>query len=136
MGDALPARGRAGRRSVSARLSLTAWSPGATKGKAAFADQSEPRVSGAGATLRGGTLHPCVERSAWTDERLDDMVARIDSRFDRLEAELAEMRIEMREGFRDLGARIDDTRRDMFHGVIAIFGALVAVFAVLLAQGP
>ena len=75
-----------------------------------------------------------MERSAWTDERLDDMVARTDSSFDMLRAEMADMRTEMREGFRDLASRIDDVRRDMFHGVIAIFGSIIAVFAVLLAQ--
>ena len=82
-----------------------------------------------------------MERSAWTDERLDDMVARTDGNFDLLRTDIADlrdemrgMRGEMRDGFRELSARVDDTRRDMFHGVIAIFGSLVAVFAVLLAQ--
>ncbi len=73
------------------------------------------------------------------------MVARTDSQFELLRSEMregfADLRTEMRGGFaevreemRALGSRIDDTRRDMFHGVIAIFGSMVAVFAVLVAH--
>lgn len=69
------------------------------------------------------------------------MAARTNSSFDLLRTEIAEMRGEMRAGFvelreemRTLGRRIDDTRRDMLHGVIAMFGSIMAVFAVLLGQ--
>ena len=80
------------------------------------------------------------------------MVARIDCQFELLRTDIREMRNEFRGGFRGINdridqtnvridntsakieRRIDDTRRDMFHGAIAIFGSLVAVLAVLLAQ--
>ena len=73
------------------------------------------------------------------------MAARNDSQFDLLRAEIADMRAEMRNGFADvrkevgevrdeLGRRIDDTRRDMLHGAVGLFGSQVAVLAVLLAQ--
>ena len=63
--------------------------------------------------MTGGTLFACVERSLWTDERIDDMVHRIekrfddvdkhfdaiDRRFDRLEVELSAIRREMHTQF-------------------------------------
>lgn len=83
-----------------------------------------------------------MERSTWTDERLDDMVARTETSFEALRAEIAELRLEMRQGFAsaheeraELGRRIDDLQGRMFQGAIAIFGSIVAVLAVLLAQG-
>jgi hypothetical protein len=68
-----------------------------------------------------------MERSAWTDERLDDMVARTDSQFELLRKEIGDMRAEMRGEFREV-------RRDLFHGLIAVLGAFVALFAAILAQ--
>ena len=41
-----------------------------------------------------------MERSAWTDERLDD-------RFDHIDSELRALRTEMRQGLAELGARLD-----------------------------
>ena len=83
-----------------------------------------------------------MERTTWTDERLDDMVARTESSFETLRSEIAELRVEMRQGFTsaheervDLGRRIDDLQGRMFQGATAIFGSIVAVLAVLLAQG-
>ena len=93
-----------------------------------------------------------MERSAWTDDRLDDMAARNDRQFELLRGDMAEMRTEMREGFAqlrtemadmrsdfradmvDFRTEMRDTRRDMFHGVIALFGSQAALFAVLLAH--
>ena len=68
-----------------------------------------------------------MERTAWTDERLDDLAHRIDTQFDQLRAEMTEFRVEIRSELRE-------SRRDMFHGFIAVFGSQVAIFAVLLAD--
>lgn len=79
-----------------------------------------------------------MERATWTDERLDDLVARIDSQFELLRADMAEFRTEMRTEMRelrsDLTVEIRASRRDMFHGFIALFGSQAAIFAVLMAE--
>ena len=66
------------------------------------------------------------------------MVAQTNTQFDLLRAEIADLRTEMREGFAvqrdELGRRIDDTRRDILNGFIAIFVAQIALFSLLLAQ--
>jgi len=81
-----------------------------------------------------------VERSAWTDERLDDMLARNESQFDRILIEMAalreEVRTEMRAMRSEIGAELRAVRRDMFYGFVAMFTAMIAVFGVLLAQAP
>jgi hypothetical protein len=113
-----------------------------------------------GANRPGVTLLSCVERSAWTDERLDDLAARGDSQFELLRTEMrdareefrAEMR-EMREEFRaemrefrvemrefrtdmremraEMHAGFTSVRRDMFHGAVALFGTLAAMVAAM-----
>jgi hypothetical protein len=90
-----------------------------------------------------------VERSTWTDERLDDMVARHETQFELLRTEMrdtrtdlaAEMRemrselaAEMREGFAELRGEMSKVRRDMLHLTIGMIGAFAALFAALLAQ--
>jgi hypothetical protein len=82
-----------------------------------------------------------VERSAWTDERLDDMVAANNTQFDRLwvetrdmRSEMREMRAEMREMRAEMHAGFQAIRRDMFHGAIALFGSQAALFAVLVVR--
>ena len=47
-----------------------------------------------------------MERTAWTDERIDDA-------FTQLREELRDMRAEMREGFRDLREEIRGTRSEL-----------------------
>lgn len=84
-----------------------------------------------------------MERSAWTDERLDDMTARNESQFELLRAdirgtrtdlqtEMREMRMEMRGMRTEMQAEFGAVRRDMFHGAIALFAALVAMYATTL----
>ena len=74
---------------------------------------------------------PCMDRSVWTDERLDDLAGRGESQFELLRSETRELRAEMREfrgEMRDMRAEMhaDSTRirRDMFHWAIALFAAL------------
>jgi len=64
-----------------------------------------------------------MDRSVWTDERLDDLAARGESQFELLRSETRDLREEMREfraEMRDMRAEMhaDSTRirRDMFHG--------------------
>jgi hypothetical protein len=68
-----------------------------------------------------------MERTSWTDERLDDLVARVDNQIELFRGEMAEFRTEIRSELRE-------SRRDMFLGFIAVFGSQVAIFAVLLAD--
>ena len=75
-----------------------------------------------------------MERTSWTDERLDELAARSESQFELLRGDMRDLRAEIRELRTDMHLEITSVRRDMFHGVIALFGSQVAVFAVLLAQ--
>jgi hypothetical protein len=72
-----------------------------------------------------------MERSAWTDERLDDLAASVNT-------ELRLLRQEMHEGFRDVRAEILDLRADFsawqrqiaqigWALVVALIGAVAAI---------
>jgi chaperonin cofactor prefoldin len=64
-----------------------------------------------------------MERTLWTDERLDDRFERIEKRFDGIEADL-----------RDLRAEIAALRRDMFHWMLVQTGATLTLAGVIAAQ--
>jgi hypothetical protein len=71
-----------------------------------------------------------MERSAWTDERLDD-------RFGRLETDLRDLRAEMREGFasvrddiHELRVEFGSLRNMMFRAYVALAVALIAAVVV------
>jgi hypothetical protein len=71
-----------------------------------------------------------MERSAWTDERLDD-------RFGRLETDLRDLRAEMREGFtsvrddiHELRVEFGSLRNMMFRSYVALAVALIAAVVV------
>jgi hypothetical protein len=51
---------------------------------------------------------PCLvmERSTWTDERLDDLARRMDAGFDRVDKDLREVRAEMRSQFGSVRAEL------------------------------
>ena len=66
-----------------------------------------------------------MNRVAWTDERIDDAVARIDRGFDRLSDEMREMRTEMHTEFRALRAEINANHRQMAQVGWGIAGALM-----------
>lgn len=51
-----------------------------------------------------------MERVAWTDERLDDLSARVDVGFDRVDRDIRDLRSEMQGGFADLRSEIDALR--------------------------
>ena len=71
-----------------------------------------------------------MERSAWTDERLDD-------RFDHVDTELRDLRMEMREGFAGVRGEIHELRLEfgslrnmMFRSYLALAVALIAAVVV------
>lgn len=71
-----------------------------------------------------------MERTTWTDERLDDAMTRFDARFDRLERridhEFADLRNELRTGFAEL-------RRDMHQVGLAIGVGYLGLAAAVIA---
>ena len=64
-----------------------------------------------------------MERTVWTDGRLDDRFGRIDQRLDRIEDELRAIRGE-----------IAALRRDMFNGFLVMAGLIVASWGTLIAH--
>ena len=73
-----------------------------------------------------------MERDAWTDERLDDLAAGIDKRFDRVDADIRELRSDMKKGFEGIDkkfermdAKFDSLQRNMLIGFIGMFGSIV-----------
>jgi hypothetical protein len=75
----------------------------------------------------------CAERSTWTDERLDDMVARHDSQFDLLRADNRDLRAEIHAMRLEMQAEFRAVRRGMFNGAIAFFGSQVALLGMMVA---
>ncbi|HEX8075566.1 MAG TPA: hypothetical protein VF545_11360 [Thermoleophilaceae bacterium] len=79
-----------------------------------------------------------MERTEWTDARLDDLVEhridqrfeQVDKRFDRLEARMDALHAEMR----DMRADMAILRRDMFNGLVAMVVAFAGLFGVLFAH--
>jgi hypothetical protein len=69
-----------------------------------------------------------VERTVWTDERLDDRFERIEKRLDRIE-------VELQTGMREIRGEIAALRRDMLHGVIALSVGYAGLIAAVLARG-
>jgi hypothetical protein len=67
-----------------------------------------------------------VERTAWTDERIDDFAQRVD-------ADIRELRVEMRAGFAEVRSEISALRLMVvrFGGglLIAQFGMIAALIA-------
>lgn len=70
-----------------------------------------------------------VMRQSWTDERLDDFRAHVDTRFDVVEQDVRELRSEMNGRFEHLGHRVDDLHRTLQRiggGVIVALVGLIA----------
>jgi hypothetical protein len=104
-----------------------------------------------GESFRGDFSADTMERTQWTDERIDDRMTAMDEKWDRqfeelrtLRAEMragfTELRVEMQSGFSDLRAELATTRADLWSlqkqvlaivaaaaaGLIGLLGALVA----------
>jgi hypothetical protein len=87
-----------------------------------------------------------MERSAWTDERLDDRFDQIDRRFDHVDRDLADLRSEMREGFASMRSEgreefasvrseIDALRQTMIRFGGGMLLGFISVLAAILARG-
>jgi hypothetical protein len=74
-----------------------------------------------------------MERTAWTDERLDDLSRRMDSRFDRVDADVRDLRTEVRTQGVELRGEIDAVRITLIRVGGGIMAGLVGVIAAVLA---
>jgi hypothetical protein len=74
-----------------------------------------------------------VERTAWTDERLDDLARRMDAGFQRVDADIRELRTEVRDMRTELRGDIDALRVTLIRVGGAMMAGLVGVIAAVLA---
>lgn len=81
-------------------------------------------------------------RDAWTDERLDDLNAKVDEGFRRQEVQLAEVRTEIREvrgetnqRFDQMNGRFDQMYRIMVIACVSLVVGFLGVIASILATG-
>jgi hypothetical protein len=65
-------------------------------------------------------------RDVWTDERLDDLNGRVERGFDRVDADIRDLRSEMNTRFEAVEARFDALQRTMILGFASIVASLVA----------
>lgn len=76
-----------------------------------------------------------MERLRWTDDLIDERMATIDDKSDRLFSEMHALRTEMRAGFADLRAELVSLRREVHADHVALqrhVNLIVAGFAVAL----
>jgi hypothetical protein len=76
-----------------------------------------------------------MERSVWTDERLNDRFDEIGRRFDRVDRDLAELRSEMREGFAASRADLEALRETMIRIGGGMLIGFISVLTAILARG-
>ena len=85
-----------------------------------------------------------MARETWTDERLDDLAVGIDKRFDRVEADLRELRSDVKKGFEAVDKRFeaiddkfdrkfDSLQRNMTTWFIAMFSTNITLAAAVIA---
>jgi hypothetical protein len=70
-------------------------------------------------------------RESWTDERLDDLNAKVDRGFARTDEEIKTLRRETKAGFDTVNGRIDSLQQALVQGVIALTIAILAGFAAI-----
>jgi hypothetical protein len=70
-----------------------------------------------------------VPRESWTDERLDDLNKKVDDGFARLDADIRELRQEVKaqgENLRaEMNERLDSLNRNLLGAVVAIVAAIL-----------
>jgi hypothetical protein len=76
-----------------------------------------------------------MERTAWTDERLEDFAHHVDARFDRVEGELRDLRQDVRTEIGSVRAEIGGLRSVLMTATVGIMAGLLGVIATLIAQG-
>jgi hypothetical protein len=75
-----------------------------------------------------------MERSAWTDERLDDFATHVDGNFGLLREEIRDLRQDMRDAFRALRSDLSAWQRTIAQIGWALAAALIgAIIALILA---
>lgn len=67
-----------------------------------------------------------MPRERWTDERLDDLNARIERGFDEVKGGIRDVRGEVRELRSEVNARFDSMQRTMIIGFVTLFASIVA----------
>lgn len=77
---------------------------------------------------------PPASRSAWTDERIDDLVSNLDQTMSLLREEVHGLREETNAGFRELRGEIHGIRSAMFAGALTMIIALIGLIVTLLIQ--
>ena len=68
-------------------------------------------------------------REAWTDERLDDLNAKVDRGFDRLDGDVGDLRREMNSRFDSVEGRIGQAIVALATGMLVGFGGLAGLIA-------
>ena len=76
-----------------------------------------------------------MERTAWTDERLDDAMTRIDARFDRVETNIRDLRGDVHELRREMHDGFARVHRDMFTGAVVLGAGYLGLVTAVLAAG-
>lgn len=86
---------------------------------------------------------------AWTDERLDDLAQRMDAGFERVDRDIRELRMDMRDGFASVRAELREEsanlrgeireestnlRREMHEGFASVRGEMREEFAAMRAM--
>ena len=67
-----------------------------------------------------------MARETWTDERLDDLNARVDRGFEEVKGEIKDLRSEMNERFAQVDSRLDSNQRTMVLGFASIVASILA----------
>jgi hypothetical protein len=75
-----------------------------------------------------------MERSVWTDERLDDLAQRMDTGFDRVDRDIRDLRAEMGQGFAGVRGEIEALRVTLLRIGGGMMVGLVGVIAAVLAS--
>jgi len=69
-------------------------------------------------------------REAWTDERLDDMNRRMESGFNRVDADIRNLRTEMNARFERVESRFDDINRTINRTMLRLGGGAIVTMIV------
>ena len=73
-----------------------------------------------------------MERTLWSDQRIDDSFGQLRDEMREFRIEMREMRAEMNAEFRNVRGEMAGIRRDMFNGMVALVVALISIFTTLL----
>ncbi len=65
-------------------------------------------------------------RESWTDERLDDFRDEVNRRFDKVDVEFRDLRLEMKSGFDGLNQRFDGLQQALLKMASATIVTLIA----------